>query len=69
MKKCTEWKAARECGTCAKSWTRWIAGILGPLYETCERILREVSKHAADRCEVCNRLPADEQEAAEIFDC
>jgi hypothetical protein len=19
MKKCTEWKAARECGTCAKS--------------------------------------------------
>jgi hypothetical protein len=24
MKKCTEWKASRKCGTCAKSWTRWM---------------------------------------------
>ena len=24
MKKCTEWKASRKCGICAKSWTRWM---------------------------------------------
>jgi hypothetical protein len=24
MNKYTEWKASRKCGTCAKSWTRWM---------------------------------------------
>jgi hypothetical protein len=43
--------------------------MLGPLYEIRERILSEVSKHAAGRCEVYIRLPTDEQEAAEIFGC